>query len=137
VPCRQNHRRYTRTAADVAGNIPHCVAAAVVRQSTKAIPREVLEAGAVDGANIYQIFSQIALPMVKNAILTVALIQFFFIWNDLLLSRTFINVSNLLSIQSEGLTFRGRFGQREWGPTFASISIAVVPVPFLYLLLNR
>lgn len=103
----------------------------------KAVPREVLEAAVVDGASIYKVFSLVALPMVMNALLTVALVQFFFIWNDLLLSLTFISDMKLRTVQTGLLSFVGRFGQREWGPTFASISMTVVPTLLIYLILNN
>jgi raffinose/stachyose/melibiose transport system permease protein len=91
----------------------------------------------VDGASIYQVFFRVALPMVLNAIVTVALVQFFFIWNDLLLSLTFISDIELRTVQTGLLNFVGRFGQREWGPTFASISMTVIPTLLIYLLLNN
>ncbi|GIV95257.1 carbohydrate ABC transporter permease [Chloroflexus aurantiacus] len=103
----------------------------------KSLPHEVLEAALIDGANIYQIFFYIALPMMANAIITVGLVQFFFIWNDLLISLTFISDSELRTVQTGLLSFVGRFGQREWGPTFASITTTVIPVLFLYLILNN
>lgn len=103
----------------------------------KAVPREVLEAAIMDGATIYQVFFRVALPMVMNAIITVALVQFIFIWNDLIFSLTFISDTELRTIQTGLLNFVGRFGQREWGPTFASVSMTIMPILFLYLLLNR
>lgn len=103
----------------------------------KSLPPEVLEAALIDGANIYQIFLYIALPMMANAIITVGLVQFFFIWNDLLISLTFISDSELRTVQTGLLSFVGRFGQREWGPTFASITTSVIPILFLYLILNN
>lgn len=103
----------------------------------KSLPHEVLEAALIDGANIYQIFLYIALPMMANAIITVGLVQFFFIWNDLLISLTFISDSELRTVQTGLLSFVGRFGQREWGPTFASITTTVIPILFLYLILNN
>jgi raffinose/stachyose/melibiose transport system permease protein len=45
-------------------------------------PREVFEAAIMDGANIFQMFSQIAVPMVAKSIVTLSLVQFFFVWND-------------------------------------------------------
>lgn len=103
----------------------------------KAIPREVLEAAIMDGATIYQVFYRVALPMVMNAIITVALVQFLFIWNDLIFSLTFISDTDLRTIQTGLLNFVGRFGQRQWGPTFASISMTIMPILLIYLLLNR
>jgi raffinose/stachyose/melibiose transport system permease protein len=103
----------------------------------KTFSREVIEAAIVDGASIYQVFFRVALPMVTNAVVTVALVQFFFMWNDLLVSLTFINNPNLRTVQSGLLSFVGEFGQREWGPTFASVALSVTPTVIVYLLLNQ
>ncbi|GGJ43017.1 carbohydrate ABC transporter permease [Deinococcus roseus] len=103
----------------------------------QSFPREIVEAAVVDGASIYQVFFKIALPMVQNAIVTVALVQFFFLWNDLLVSLTFTTNPEMRTVQSGLLAFTGQYGQREWGPTFASISMAVAPTVLIYLFLNR
>lgn len=103
----------------------------------KTFSREVIEAAIVDGATIYQVFFKVALPMVSNAVVTVALVQFFFMWNDLLVSLTFINSPDLRTVQSGLLNFAGQYGQRDWGPTFASVGLAVAPTVIVYLLLNQ
>ncbi|HZT14510.1 MAG TPA: carbohydrate ABC transporter permease [Gaiellaceae bacterium] len=103
----------------------------------RAVPREVLEAATLDGASIYSAFARIVLPMVSNAILTVALVQFFFIWNDLLLSLTFISDDSKRTIQTGLLNFTGQYGQVQWGPTFAAVSMTVLPTLLLYLGLNQ
>ncbi|MBO3752454.1 carbohydrate ABC transporter permease [Streptosporangiaceae bacterium NEAU-GS5] len=103
----------------------------------KAVPREMLEAATIDGAGIYRAFWSIVLPSVRNAIVTVALVQFFFIWNDLLLSLTFISDDNLRTVQTGLLNFVGQYGQRQWGPTFASVCMAVFPTLIIYLVLNQ
>ncbi len=103
----------------------------------KAIPRELIEAAVLDGASIYQIFLRVAAPMVANGVVTVALVQFFFLWNDLLFSLTFISSDGLRTIQTGLLNFTGEYGQVQWGPTFAAICLAVFPTLILYLLLNQ
>jgi raffinose/stachyose/melibiose transport system permease protein len=103
----------------------------------KAVPRQVIEAAVLDGANIYQIFFRVALPMVANALVTIALVQFFFLWNDLLFSLTFISSDNLRTIQTGLLNFTGEYGQVQWGPTFAAICLAVFPTLIIYLVLNQ
>ena len=103
----------------------------------RVIPRDVLEAAAIDGAGLFRTFVQITVPMVRNAILTIGLVQFFFIWNDLLLSLTFIGDDDLRTVQTGLLNYVGQYGQRQWGPTFASVCIAVFPTLLIYLLLNQ
>ena len=103
----------------------------------KAIPRTVIEAAVLDGANIYQVFFRVALPMVANGLVTIALVQFFFLWNDLLFALTFISSDNLRTIQVGLLNFSGQYGQVDWGPTFAAVSLAVFPTLIIYLILNQ
>src|SRR5262249_22942464 len=85
----------------------------------------------------YQAFFRVAVPMLSNAVFTVALVQFFFIWNDLLLSLTFISSDSKRTIQTGLLNFTGQYGQIEWGPTFAAVSMTVLPALVLYLILNQ
>ncbi|WP_297155941.1 carbohydrate ABC transporter permease [Thermogemmatispora sp.] len=103
----------------------------------KAIPRELLEAAILDGAGLVQLFLRVAVPLVSNGLVTVALVQFFFLWNDLLFSLTFISNDQLRTIQTGLLNFTGQYGQVAWGPTFAAVSLAVFPTLLLYLLLNQ
>lgn len=103
----------------------------------KSVPRGVIEAAVLDGASIYQIFTRVALPMVANGLVTIALVQFFFLWNDLLFSLTFISSDELRTIQTGLLNFSGQYGQVQWGPTFAAISLAVFPTLIIYLILNQ
>jgi raffinose/stachyose/melibiose transport system permease protein len=103
----------------------------------KAVPRSIIEAAVLDGANMFQVFYHVAVPMVLNGIVTIALVQFFFLWNDLLFSLTFIVSDSNRTIQTGLLNFTGEFGQVAWGPTFAAISLAVFPTLLLYLILNQ
>ncbi|MFD2924535.1 carbohydrate ABC transporter permease [Halobacillus naozhouensis] len=103
----------------------------------KAVPNELIESAVMDGASIYRIFISIAMPMIMNAVVTVTLVQFFFVWNDLIFAMTFISDSELRTIQTGLMSFSGEYGQRQWGPTFAAISMAVLPTLILYLFLNK
>jgi raffinose/stachyose/melibiose transport system permease protein len=103
----------------------------------RAVPREVFEASTLDGAGIIRSFVSVGFPMVRNAVFTVALVQFFFIWNDLLIALTFTNSNALRTIQVGLLNFQGEYGQVQWGPLFAAISINVFGTLVLYLFLNE
>jgi raffinose/stachyose/melibiose transport system permease protein len=103
----------------------------------RAVPREVIEAAAIDGAGILRIFFTVAFPMVRNAVLTVALVQFFFMWNDLLVALTFTNSNNLRTVQVGLLNFTGEFGSIQYGPLFAAICITVGGTLALFLALNQ
>ncbi|GAA1836400.1 carbohydrate ABC transporter permease [Agromyces salentinus] len=103
----------------------------------RSVPREVFEAATLDGANIFRMFWTIGFPLVRNAIFTVALVQFFFIWNDLLIALTFTTRDDLRTIQVGLLNFTGQFGQVQYGPTFAAIAVNVIGTLAIYLFLNQ
>ena len=103
----------------------------------RAVPREMFEAATLDGANMLTAFWRIGFPVVRNAVFTVALVQFFFIWNDLLVSLTFTTDDDLRTIQVGLLNFTGQYGETAYGPLFAAISINVVGALVLYLLINQ
>ena len=103
----------------------------------RAVPHEIFEAATLDGASIYRSFWSIGFPMVRNAIFTVGLVQFFFLWNDLLIALTFTNSSELQTIQVGLLNFTGQYGAVQYGPTFAAICVNVFGTLIIYLFLNE
>ncbi len=103
----------------------------------RAVPRELFDAAAIDGAGVYRAFWFVALPMMRNAIFTVGLVQFFFLWNDLLIALTFTNSQDLRTIQVGLLNFTGQYGAVQYGPIFAGISVNVVGTLAIYLFLNQ
>ncbi|WP_425826140.1 carbohydrate ABC transporter permease [Streptomyces fractus] len=103
----------------------------------RSVPRELFEAATIDGAGILRAFWTISVPMVRNALLTVGLVQFFFIWNDLLIALTFTNNQDLRTIQVGLLNFTGDFGATQYGPLFAAICINVFGTLLIYLFLNQ
>jgi len=103
----------------------------------RAIPREMFEAAELDGAGVYRQFWYFAVPLVRNAIFTVGLVQFFFIWNDLLVAMTFVQSSELRTIQVGLLNFTGEYGAVSYGPMFAGIAVNVIGTLIIYLFLNQ
>ncbi|GGV68888.1 ABC transporter permease [Streptomyces longisporoflavus] len=103
----------------------------------RSVPRELFEAATIDGAGILRAFWTISVPLVRNALLTVGLVQFFFIWNDLLIALTFTNSQDLRTIQVGLLNFTGDFGATQYGPLFAAICLNVFGTLVIYLFLNQ
>lgn len=109
----------------------------LLRGYLTALPDDMMEAAVIDGANIYQVFSRIILPLMKTGIVTVLVIQFYFRWNDLMFSMTFISDSAMKTVQTGLLYFSDQYGNRNWGAIFACISISVMPTLILYVALNK
>ncbi len=109
----------------------------LLRSYLTALPDELMEASVIDGASIYQVFLKIVLPLMKTGIVTVGVIQFYFRWNDLMFSMTFINDSALKTVQTGLLYFSDQYGNRNWGAIFACIAISVMPTLIIYVAMNK
>jgi raffinose/stachyose/melibiose transport system permease protein len=100
-------------------------------------PNEVMESAVIDGCSIPQVFVRIVLPLTRNTIITVIICNFFVFWNDFIVTNTFTTRTELRTIQVGVSLFVGNFNLTEWGPIFAGLTMATLPIAVLYLFLNR
>lgn len=56
----------------------------LLRQNFSGIPKELDESAMIDGCSYFGIYWRICLPLVKNGLLTITLLSFLFLWNDML-----------------------------------------------------
>jgi raffinose/stachyose/melibiose transport system permease protein len=103
----------------------------------RSLPDELIEAAVIDGCDIYAVFWKIVIPLTMNAIITVVVIQFFFRWNDMIFSMTFISRTAMKTVQTGLLYFSDEWGSKNWGAIFAAIAIGVMPTLALYAGLNK
>ena len=103
----------------------------------ESVPNEMIEAAVIDGCNIYQVLGKVVFPLMTNSIMTVLTLQFMSSWNDLIFSQTMISKTEMQTIPTALIMFNGSYGQVDWGPLFAAMSIAVVPTLVLYLFLSK
>ena len=104
----------------------------------KEIPSEVVEAAHVDGAGHWDVFRRIVLPLAIPGIASFAIIDFIFVWNDLLLALTLFGTRGevappiqvaLSNLQSQNLP-------RQDVVSAAAI-MAILPPLLLFAALNR
>ena len=60
----------------------------------RSLPDEVIEAAVIDGSHHFGVFRRVALPMAIPALVTVAILQFIQIWDDLLVGLLFLQNTN-------------------------------------------
>ncbi len=97
------------------------------------IPRELDEAGVIDGANPWQLFFRVVFPLLKPALVTVALLTFMGIWNDFMIPLYVLNRSSQWPMTLAVYNFFGQY-QSEWNLIFADIVLTCLPVFVVYLL---
>ncbi|PKK96355.1 MAG: sugar ABC transporter ATP-binding protein [Tenericutes bacterium HGW-Tenericutes-3] len=85
----------------------------LLRQFFKGIPKELSESAIIDGANHFQIFTRIMLPLTKPAIITVMLFTFMGSWNDYFGPLIFLSNPDhwtlALGLRAFQLQYGGRF----------------------------
>lgn len=98
----------------------------------KSIPIDVEEAALIDGCNPVQTFFGIVLPMLKPTVITVAILNTMWIWNDYLLPNLLIGTEYKtipLAIQY----LKGGYGSIDMGAMMAMLVLAIIPIIIFYL----
>ncbi|WP_382304045.1 carbohydrate ABC transporter permease [Herbiconiux sp. UC225_62] len=101
------------------------------------IPGEIYEAASLDGAGPYRIFGQITLPLSVNTMVTVAMVNSIFIWNDFIFANTFVLTDDLKTIPLGLQNYIGAMGKVDWTATFAAVCVSITPLLLVFLVLNK
>jgi multiple sugar transport system permease protein len=108
----------------------------LLRQFFLTIPRELGDAARVDGANPWQIYRHIYMPLARPALATLAIFTFMWSWND------FIDpIIYLRDVQSFTLTaglslFQGQYVGK-WPLLMAGALVSVLPMIILFVIAQR
>lgn len=104
----------------------------------KTLPGELGEAAILDGANQYQIFFQIMLPLAKPGLVAMGIFNFLGQWNQFLLPLVLMPAEDKYLL-SQGLYFLAvqQGYQNDYGALFAAMVITMVPTLIVYVLFQR
>jgi len=102
----------------------------------RSLPRELEEAAMIDGANHFQAFFKIILPLMTPALMAVALFAITAAWDEFLFAFVFItSESNQTLPVGLGMMVIGDIFP--WGQMFAASIMTAIPVVILYSLAQR
>jgi raffinose/stachyose/melibiose transport system permease protein len=103
----------------------------VLRTFFAGLPEELFESARIDGASELTVLRRITLPLSKPILGTLALLQVYGIWNDLVWPLTVITKPELKTVMVGLLTFTGQFST-DYGPLYAGYVIASIPLILLF-----
>jgi multiple sugar transport system permease protein len=110
----------------------------LMRNSFDAIPRELEEAGYIDGAGPWRVLWSVMLPVVRPAVVTVALFAFLASWNEFFAALILIANPTRFTLPLALMNAQtGNFGTIDWGALQAGVTITVLPVVIVFLALQR
>ena len=107
----------------------------ILNEFMKVIPRDLKDAGRVDGASEYRIYFMI-LPLVRPAMGTVAIFTMIPIWNDLWFPLILAPAEEVKTVTLGTQSFLGQFVS-DWNAVLASLSLAIIPIAVLYIIFSR
>ena len=103
----------------------------------KSMPIAIEEAAMIDGCNPLQIFFKVVCPILKPTMISTAILETMWVWNDYLLPTLVLDIKQFRTIPMAIQYFRGSYGKVEMAPMMACIMITVIPVIVLYLVCQK
>jgi raffinose/stachyose/melibiose transport system permease protein len=100
------------------------------------LPGEVDEAATIDGASRTQIFWRITLPMCRPILVSAALLQALFAWNEFVFALVFISDESLKTLPVGLVSMQSRL-LTDWPVVFAGLTMAALPMVVLFLIGQR
>ena len=98
----------------------------------KQLPIELEEAAKIDGCNMVQTFFKIVFPMLKTILVTVAILNIMWIWNDFLLPSLVINKAGWQTLPLKTFLFFGQFSKK-WDLATAGLILCMAPIIIFYM----
>ena len=99
----------------------------------KGIPLDIEEAAAIDGCNPFRTYFSVVLPMMKPTMISVAILEIMWIWNDYLLPYLVLDRTEYKTIPIHIQYLKGSYGTVDFGATMALILLSIIPVIIFYL----
>lgn len=108
----------------------------LMRGFFRGLPGDLADAARVDGANEWQAFRQVMLPLAGPGLAAQVIFQFVWAWREFLMPLVFVQTEALRPVSTGIMFFFGRFtSQRDL--IAAGVVIAMVPMVVIYLILQR
>jgi ABC-type glycerol-3-phosphate transport system permease component len=108
----------------------------MLRGFVAAVPKELEEAAALDGAGPLRIFFRVLLPLVAPGLVATSVFSFITAWNEFVFAFTFLKDQDKATLPIMLQFFFGRSGN-DWGPIMAASTLLTLPVVAFFLLVQR
>lgn len=108
----------------------------LMRQAFLKIPHDVEEAAIVDGANVFQMFCQVVIPMVKPTLAVLAVFTFIGSWGEFLWPSIMLTKDSMYTLPVGINNLQGMFSAN-WRYIASGSIIATVPIIIFFLAMQK
>ena len=109
----------------------------MLRNFVAAVPRELEEAAAIDGAGPLRSFWKVLLPLVMPGLVTTSVFAFIFAWNEFVFATTFLATDQAKYTLPVYVTYFFGKGSVDWGAIMAASVLFTLPVMIFFLIVQR
>jgi len=112
----------------------------LLRQFFLGLPRDLFDAAKIDGANEWQIFTRVAMPLTRPALIVTALFEFQAAWTDLMRPLIYLRDSSSFTVPRGLKSLVDRFGnggEFHWEIIVTASVITTIPMIILFFLGQR
>ena len=103
----------------------------------KGIPLEIEEAALIDGCSPLQVFFKVLIPILKPTIISTAILELMWVWNDYLLPYLVLDITKYRTVPIQIQYLRGSYGKVDIGASMALIFLTVLPIIITYLFCQK
>ena len=101
----------------------------------KTLPSELHEAALIDGANEYQVFFRVMLPLAQPGLVTMAIFNFLGMWNQYILPLVLMSErENYVLPQGLSFLLHQQYYKSDWSALFAALTIIMIPTLVVYVI---
>ena len=108
----------------------------MLRNFVAAVPQELEEAAAIDGAGPLTVFWKVLLPLVTPGLVT-SVFAFIFAWNEFVFATTFLGTDQAKYTLPVYVTYFFGKGSVDWGAIMAASVLFTLPVMIFFLIVQR
>ena len=108
----------------------------LIRSYMIQLPSELFDAAKIDGANTFQLFYKIALPLSWPVFLTTGLVVGLAVWNEFLFALTFMQTEAYKPISTILFAFQSRF-ENDYSLVSAASIMMAAPIAILFMFFQR
>ncbi|PYN98293.1 MAG: carbohydrate ABC transporter permease [Candidatus Rokuibacteriota bacterium] len=109
----------------------------LLRQFFLTIPGELEDAARIDGANAWQVFSRIVLPLSQPVLAALAIFAFRSAWNDFLWPLIAVNRPEMFPLPVALALLRSAYSSESYGPIMAGAALSALPLLVVFVVANR
>jgi len=109
----------------------------LLRQFMMTIPKELLDAARIDGANNFDILVRLIAPLTVPALATCAIFTFMWNWNDFFWPLIFLTDQNKFTLSLGLYNFIGSVARTQWGLLLAAATMMTIPPVVLFFFAQK